>query len=117
MQRSIDFYTQVIGMRLLRTLDQPEERYTLSFLGFGDETEACALELTYNYGQAQYTLGDAYGHIAVSVEDCYAACADIKAKGGKIIYEAQPLSGSNEIIAFVVDPDGYQIELVQRGYE
>jgi len=114
MQRSIDFYTQVIGMRVLRRFDQPKENYSLTFLGFGEESDTCVLELAYNYGRSEYEMGDAYGHIAISVDDCYAACADIKAKGGKVIFEATLLSGSKEIIAFVVDPDGYQIELIYR---
>jgi len=114
MQRSINFYTQVMGMRVLRTLEQAKENYRLTFLGFGDESDSCVLELTYNDGTSQYTMGNAYGHIAISVDDCYIACAEIKSKGGKVIYEARPLSGSNETIAFVVDPDGYQIELIQR---
>lgn len=113
-QRSTDFYTQVIGMRVLRTLDNPMENYTLTFLGFGEEFETCVLELTYNYGRSEYEMGNAYGHIAISVDDCYAACVDIKAKGGKIIFEATPLPGTNETIAFVSDPDGYQIELIHR---
>ena len=114
MQRSIDFYTQVIGMRVLRTLDQPTDNYVLTFLGFGDESKTCVLELTYNYGISEYNIGNAYGHIAISVDDCYTACADIKSKGGKVTREAGPLPGSDETIAFVVDPDGYQIELIHR---
>jgi len=114
MQRSINFYTQIVGMRVLRTLDQPKENYTLTFLGFSEELDTCVLELTYNYGIAKYDMGNAYGHIAISVDDCYSACADIKSKGGKIIFEATSLPGSNETIAFVVDPDGYQIELIHR---
>lgn len=114
MQRSINFYTNVIGMRVLRTLEQPTENYTLAFLGFEEESDSCALELTYNYDQSNYIMGNAYGHIAISVDDCYTACADIQSKGGKIIMEPKPLQGSNEIIAFVVDPDGYQIELTHR---
>ncbi|VAW94795.1 Lactoylglutathione lyase [hydrothermal vent metagenome] len=114
MQRSEDFYTQIIGMRVLRRLDQAKENYTLTFLGFGEESDSCVLELTYNYGTSQYNMGDAYGHIAISVNDCHAACTDIKSKGGNVTYGPTPLSGSNEIIAFVVDPDGYQIELIQR---
>lgn len=114
MQRSINFYTNVIGMRVLRTLEQPTENYTLAFLGFGDESDTCVLELTYNYGQSDYNMGNAYGHIAISVDDCYTECADIKSKRGKIILEPKPLQGSNETIAFVVDPDGYQIELIHK---
>ena len=116
MQRSINFYTHVIGMRVLRTLEQPTENYSLAFLGFSDEADSCALELTYNDGQSEYEPGNAYGHIAISVDDCYAACADIKSKGGEIIFEPHALHGSNETIAFVVDPDGYQIELIQNHY-
>ncbi|MEN8180175.1 MAG: lactoylglutathione lyase [Pseudomonadota bacterium] len=114
MQRSINFYTQVIGMRVLRTLDQPTENYTLTFLGFSEETDTCVLELTYNHGISEYDMGNAYGHIAISVDDCSKACADIKSKGGKVILEPKPLPGSDEIIAFVIDPDGYQIELIHR---
>jgi len=114
MQRSIDFYSRVIGMRVLRTLDQPTENYTLVFLGFAEESDTCVLELTYNYGQSDYDMGDAYGHIAISVDNCEAACADIKAKGGTVVHEPEKLQGSNETIAFVVDPDGYQIELIHR---
>jgi lactoylglutathione lyase len=114
MQRSIDFYTQIIGMRVLRTLDQPEENYTLTFLGFGKESDTCVLELTYNYGTSEYTMGNAYGHIAISVDDCHAACTEIKSKGGNVTCNAMPLPGSNETIAFIVDPDGYQIELIHR---
>jgi lactoylglutathione lyase len=101
-------------MRVLRTLDQPTANYSLAFLGFGDESQTCVLELTYNYGVSQYHMGNAYGHIAISVDDCHAACADIKSKGGTVIVEAGLLPGSNETIAFVIDPDGYQIELIQR---
>lgn len=114
MQRSIDFYTHVIGMRVLRTLDQATENYTLTFLGFGEESDTCVLELTYNYGISDYNMGNAYGHIAISVDDCYKACSDIKSKGGMVTVEPKPLPGSDEIIAFVVDPDGYQIELIHR---
>jgi len=114
MQRSIDFYTKVIGMRVLRTLDQPAENYTLVFLGFGEESDTCVLELTYNYGQSDYNMGNAYGHIAISVDNCDVACADIKAKRGVVVHEPKKLQGSNETIAFVVDPDGYQIELIHR---
>jgi len=107
MQRSIHFYTHVIGMRVLRTLEQPTENYTLAFLGFGDESDICVLELTYNHGTSEYSMGNAYGHIAISVDDCDAACVDIKSKGGQISLEPKQLHGSNETIAFVVDPDGY----------
>ncbi|MFV2056436.1 MAG: lactoylglutathione lyase [Thiohalomonadales bacterium] len=114
MQTSINFYTQVIGMRVLRTLEQPAENYSLTFLGFADESDSCVLELTYNYGIVKYNMGNAYGHIAISVDDCYTACAEIKSRGGRVTLEPQLLQGSNEIIAFVVDPDGYKIELIHR---
>jgi len=114
MQRSINFYTNVIGMRVLRTLEQPTESYSLAFLGFGDESDTCVLELTYNYGKSEYNMGNAFGHIAISVDDCFAECADIKSKGGDITLEPTPLQGTNETIAFAVDPDGYQIELIHR---
>lgn len=114
MQQSINFYTQMLGMKVLRTLDQPEQEYSLTFLGFGDESDSCVLELTYNYGVSEYETGNAFGHIAISVDDCQAACVEIKAKGGNVILEAKPLPGSDEIIAFITDPDGYQIELIQR---
>ncbi len=114
MSRSVSFYTQVMGMRVLRTFEQREQNYALTFLGFGDESDACVLELTYNYGVSQYDLGTGYGHIAIGVKNCYQACADVKARGGKITREPGPLKGSTEVIAFVSDPDGYQIELIQR---
>ncbi len=114
MQRSVDFYTQVMGMRVLRSFEQPEDNYSLTFLGFGDETDTCVLELTYNHGVSKYDLGTGYGHIAIGVKDCYEACADIKALGGTVIREPGPLKGSNEVIAFVSDPDGYEIELIYR---
>jgi len=114
MQRSINFYTKVLGMTVLRTFEQPEEKYSLTFLGYAEELDACVLELTYDYGIDRYDMGNAYGHIAISVDDCKAACVSIKAKGGQVIYEAKQLEGSDEIIAFVIDPDGFQIELIQR---
>ena len=114
MQRSVNFYTQIMGMRVLRTFEQPDEKYSLIFLGFGEESDTCVLELTYNYGVSHYDLGTGYGHIAIGVNDCYAACADIKARGGRITREPSPLKGGNEVIAFVSDIDGYKIELIQR---
>jgi len=113
MARSVSFYTDVMGMRILRTFEQPEQNYSLTFLGFGDEANTCVLELTYNHGVSQYDLGTGYGHIAIGVQDCYQTCADIKALGGRIIREPGLLKGSTEVIAFVSDPDGYRIELVQ----
>lgn len=114
LQRSIDFYTRVIGMRVLRTFEQPNEKYTLAFLGFGKESETCVLELTYNFSVSTYELGDGFGHIAISVKNCKKACDEIREKGGVVALDAQLLSGGNEIIAFITDPDGYKIELIQR---
>jgi len=114
LQRSIDFYTQVIGMQVLRTFEQPEERYSLVFLGFKKESEACVLELTYNYGISEYELGHAYGHIAIGVTDIQQTVKDIKKQNVQISLEPTQLKGGNEIIAFLTDPDGYQIELIER---
>lgn len=114
MKRSIDFYTRVLGMKVLRTLAQTEEKYSLTFLGYGEESDTCVLELTYNDGVSGYEIGTAFGHIAISVDDCRATCSEIRAKDGNVTLDAEPLRGSNEIIAFVTDPDGYQIELIQR---
>lgn len=114
MPRSVAFYTEVLGMRVLRTLEQQEDRYSLTFLGYGDEREQCALELTYNYGILKYDLGDGYGHIAIEVDDCKKACDDISARGGTVVMSPFMLKGTDEFIAFVKDPDGYQIELIQR---
>ncbi len=116
-QRSIDFYTNVLGMRVLRSFDNPENKYSLTFLGYGDEKASCVLELTYNYGVSDYEMGNAYGHIAIGVEDCYKACAAIKERGGKILRDAGPMSGGKSVIAFVADPDGYSIELIQKPTE
>ena len=112
--RSIDFYTEVLGMKLLRQSDNPEYQYTLAFLGYGSNPEHAELELTYNYGVEQYELGSAYGHIAIAVPDAAAACAAVKAKAGKVTREAGPVKGGNTVIAFVEDPDGYKIELIER---
>ena len=113
LQRSIDFYTQVIGMRLLRTSDNPEYQYKLAFLGFGNNPKHAELELTYNYGVSQYDMGTAYGHIALGVPDAAAAVERIRAAGGKVTCEAGPVKGGSTIIAFVQDPDGYKIELIE----
>lgn len=113
LQRSIDFYTQVIGMRLLRTSDNPEYQYTLAFLGFGSNPEHAELELTYNYGTTQYDMGTAYGHLAIGVPDAAAAVERIRAAGGAITREAGPVKGGTTVIAFVQDPDGYKIELIE----
>ncbi len=114
LQRSIDFYTQVLGMQLLRTSENPQYRYSLAFLGFeGGNPGQAEIELTYNWGVDRYELGTAYGHIALGVTDAYAACEKIKAAGGNVTREAGPVAGGSTVIAFVTDPDGYKIELVQ----
>ena len=116
LQRSIDFYTQVLGMQLLRTSENPEYKYSLAFLGFeGGNPGQAELELTYNWGVESYELGTAYGHIALGVTDVHAACDKIRAAGGQITREAGPVKGGTTVIAFVTDPDGYKIELIQRG--
>jgi lactoylglutathione lyase len=113
LQRSIDFYTRVLGMKLLRSTDRPEQKYTLAFVGYGDEREHAVLELTYNYGVDRYELGDGFGHIAIAVPDAAAACDRIRAAGGQVTRDAGPVKGGSTIIAFVADPDGYKIELIQ----
>jgi lactoylglutathione lyase len=116
LHRSINFYTKVLGMNLLRTTERPEQKYSLAFVGFekGNADGQAEIELTYNHGVTSYAMGTAYGHIAIEVPDAYAACADIKAAGGNVTREAGPVAGGNTIIAFVTDPDGYKIELIQR---
>ncbi|MBD8049134.1 lactoylglutathione lyase [Limnohabitans radicicola] len=114
LQRSIDFYTQVLGMQLLRTSENPEYKYSLAFLGYGKNPEHAELELTYNWGVDSYELGTAYGHIALGVPDVHAACDKIKAAGGNVTREPGPVKGGTTVIAFVTDPDGYKIELIQR---
>jgi lactoylglutathione lyase len=116
MTRSIDFYTKVLGMNLLRTTERPEQKYTLAFVGFGNGNAdgQSEIELTHNHGVTSYELGNAYGHIAISVENAYAACEKIKAAGGNVTREAGPVMGGDTIIAFVTDPDGYKIELIQH---
>ena len=116
LQRSIDFYTQVLGMRLLRTNDNPEYQYTLAFVGYADESEQAVIELTYNYGVTEYELGTAFGHIALGVDDVAAACARMRAAGGKVTREAGPVKGGTTVIAFIEDPDGYKIELIEMGF-
>jgi lactoylglutathione lyase len=113
---SIDFYTRILGMNLLRTTERPEQKYSLAFVGFGkgNADGQAEIELTYNHGVHQYELGTAYGHIALGVSDAYATCAAIKAAGGQVTREAGPVLGGDTIIAFVTDPDGYKIELIQR---
>ena len=112
LEKSIEFYTKILAMDVLRNFDRPDQGFSLTFLGYAKESETCVLELTYNYGVNKYELGNAFGHIAIGVDDCYAACNQIKALGGNIVHEAAPLAGSDEIIAFVEDPDGYKIELI-----
>jgi lactoylglutathione lyase len=114
LQRSIDFYTKVLGMKLLRTTERPEQKYSLAFVGYGNNPEHAEIELTHNHGIDSYELGTAYGHIALGVEDVAASCEKIKANGGNVTREAGPVQGGNTIIAFITDPDGYKIELIQR---
>lgn len=112
LQRSVKFYTEIFGMQLLRKKDYPEGKFTLAFLGYGNENENTAIELTHNWDTNSYDLGNAFGHLAIEVDDVYQAVAAIKQQGGKIIREAGPMNAGNTIIAFVEDPDGYQIELL-----
>ncbi len=114
LQRSIKFYTEVMGMRILRTLENNDEKYSLVFLGYGDEAETSVLELTYNHGVSEYNVGNAYGHIAIGVDNIIQSIAAIKKPGGELSLDATPLKGSNDVIAFLSDPDGYQIELIER---
>ncbi len=114
LDKSVDFYTRVLGMTLLRRNDYPEGKFTLAFVGYGPETEHAVIELTYNWGVDKYDLGNAFGHIALEVDDAYAACDKIRAAGGKVVREAGPMKHGSTVIAFVDDPDGYKIELIQR---
>ena len=114
LQRSIHFYTELMGMKLLRTSDRPEQKYSRAFVGYGDETSESVLELTYNYGVDRYDLGAGFGHIAIAVDNAAAACERIRAAGGTITREAGPVKGGTSVIAFVQDPDGYKIELIER---
>lgn len=114
LEKSVKFYTEVLGMTLLRQRDYEEGRFTLAFVGYGDEMNTTVLELTHNWDTAQYELGTAYGHIAIAVDDAYQACEDIKTRGGKVVREAGPMKGGITVIAFVEDPDGYKIELIQQ---
>jgi len=113
LQRSIDFYTRVMGMQLLRTTDRPEHKYSLAFVGYGSEADGAVLELTYNYGVSQYELGTAFGHVAIAVPNAAAACEAVRAAGGKVTREAGPVKGGTTVIAFIEDPDGYKIELIE----
>ncbi|EPC3073892.1 lactoylglutathione lyase [Escherichia coli] len=114
LQRSIDFYTKVLGMKLLRTSENPEYKYSLAFVGYGPETEEAVIELTYNWGVDKYELGTAYGHIALSVDNAVEACEKIRQNGGNVTREAGPVKGGTTVIAFVEDPDGYKIELIEE---
>lgn len=116
LKRSIEFYTKVLGMKLLRQKDYPEGKFTLAFVGYGPESEHSVIELTFNWDTDRYDLGNGYGHIALEVNDVYQACEDIRQRGGKIIREAGPMNAGTTIIAFVEDPDGYPIELIGKKY-
>ncbi|MEI6897016.1 MAG: lactoylglutathione lyase [Psychromonas sp.] len=114
LQKSIQFYTAILEMKLLRQSENEQYQYSLAFLGYGDESESTVLELTYNWGTSQYDLGNSYGHIAIETDDIYATCDKIKAMGGEITREAGPVKGGSTVIAFVKDPDGYMIELIDK---
>lgn len=114
LQKSIDFYTHIMGMKLLRKSENNEYQYTLAFIGYGDESDTTVLELTYNWGKSTYQMGDAFGHIAIAVDDIYATCDFIEQQGGDVYRQPGPVKGGKSIIAFVRDPDGYAIELIER---
>ena len=114
LQRSVDFYTRVMGMTLLRTTERPEQKYSLAFVGYGDETQGAGLELTWNHGVDAYEMGTAFGRIAIEVDDAHASCERIRAAGGTVSREAGPVKGGHTVIAFVEDPDGYKLELIER---
>ncbi|MDO4694459.1 MAG: lactoylglutathione lyase [Eikenella sp.] len=114
LQKSLAFYQDVLGMRLLRQKDYPDGRFTLAFVGYGDEADTAVIELTHNWDTPAYDLGNGYGHIALEVEDAYAACEAVRAKGGKVTREAGPMKHGHTVIAFVEDPDGYKIEFIQK---
>ena len=114
MDRSIEFYTSVLGMRLLRRSDYPEGKFTLAFLGYQEEKDGAVIELTHNWDTSSYELGGGYGHIAIEVDDAYEACAKVKEKGGNVVREAGPMKHGTTVIAFVQDPDGYKIEFIQK---
>ena len=114
LQRSVRFYTEVLGMKLLRTTDRPEQRYSLAFVGYDTEDRASVLELTYNYGVERYDLGGGFGHVALEMPDVAKACENVKRMGGKVTREAGPVKGGTTVIAFVEDPDGYKIEFIER---
>ena len=114
LERSLRFYTEVLGMRLLRRKDYPEGKFTLAFVGYGDETDTAVIELTHNWGVDKYELGNAFGHVAVAVDDAYKACEEVKRRGGKVTREAGPMKHGTTVIAFIEDPDAYKIELIER---
>jgi len=114
LDKSIAFYSDVLGMKLLRRSDYPEGKFTLAFVGYQDEAAGAVLELTYNWGVSSYDMGSAYGHIAIEVEDAYKACELVKQRGGKVVREAGPMQHGTTVLAFIEDPDGYQIEFIQR---
>lgn len=114
LEKSKAFYTDVLGMKLLREMEMPEGRFTLAFVGYGDEKDSTVLELTWNWDTSSYDLGDGYGHIAIGVDDVYAACEAIRDKGGKIVREPGPMKGGTRVLAFVEDPDGYKIEILEN---
>ena len=115
LDRSLRFYTEVLGMRLLRRNDYPDGKFTLAFVGYGDEAGNTVLELTHNWDTEKYELGNAYGHVALGVEDIYAACDALRAKGAKVVREPGPMAHGSTHIAFIEDPDGYKVELIQQG--
>lgn len=115
LEESLKFYTEVLGMKLLRQKEYPDGKFTLAFVGYGDESDHTVLELTYNWGTDKYDLGNAYGHIAIGVEDIYGTCEEIKGRGGKVVREPGPMKHGTTVIAFVEDPNGYKIELIQVG--
>jgi lactoylglutathione lyase len=114
LDRSLRFYTEVMGMRVLRRNDYPDGKFTLAFVGYGEESETAVLELTHNWGVGKYEPGNAYGHVAIAVDDAYKACEEVKRRGGKVTREAGPMKHGSTVIAFVEDPDGYKIELIER---
>lgn len=114
LDRSIEFYADVLGMQLLRRKDYPDGKFTLAFIGYGPESEEAVIELTHNWETKEYDLGNAFGHIAIQVDDAYAACEQIKKRGGNVVREAGPMKHGTTVIAFIEDPDGYKIELIQR---
>ena len=114
LERSIDFYTQVLGMKLLRQKDYPDGKFTLAFVGYGDESDSTVIELTYNWDTDHYDLGEGYGHIAIEVDDVYVAVRELQSRGGKVIRDAGPMNAGTTIIAFIEDPDGYPIELIGK---